>query len=248
MSTRRPLGRGHGCRRFPDSGVGAPFTPASLSGLRLWLDATQGVTFDGSNLVSAWADISGNGFDQAQGTGSAQPLRVAAGLNGLPIIRGDGGTDFMTGLGAVAGNPAHTLVVVAKYNTIVAANFRGLVAYGDTTTGAGSSTIGHESTGKWWYGGQNQVGALIGAAADTAWHVHIKTFNGTNVTGYLDGAVDLAATAGAFALTTGVEIFRHVTGSSPSSCDIAEVIFYGRALSAGEVAQVDAYLSAKWGI
>lgn len=39
--------------------------PSTLSGLKLWLDATKEVTFS-SNLISAWGDQSGNNYDAAQ--------------------------------------------------------------------------------------------------------------------------------------------------------------------------------------
>ena len=35
-------------------------TPPSTSGMALWLSADSGVTMDGSNKVSVWADQSGN--------------------------------------------------------------------------------------------------------------------------------------------------------------------------------------------
>lgn len=73
----------------------ASFVPTDIAGCELWLDAGQGITKDGSDYVSAWADQSGNGNDATQGTGSAQPLYVANQLNGEPVIRFEGSTDFM---------------------------------------------------------------------------------------------------------------------------------------------------------
>jgi len=52
-------------------------------------DAAEGITKDGSNLISQWEDQSGNGNHWEQSTGSDQPLFVAdagADLNNLPAV------------------------------------------------------------------------------------------------------------------------------------------------------------------
>lgn len=64
-------------------------------GLLLWLRADVGVTQDSNGVVSAWADQSGNSNDAFQGTASQAPTEVAAGINGQPVIRFDGGSSFL---------------------------------------------------------------------------------------------------------------------------------------------------------
>ncbi len=49
------------------------FLPTSISGLRLWLDATRGVTTV-SGGVSQWDDLSGNGNHATQGTAGNRPI------------------------------------------------------------------------------------------------------------------------------------------------------------------------------
>lgn len=44
--------------------------------LKLWLKASAGITKDGSNYISRWADLSGNGYDAVQNTGNLQPLFI----------------------------------------------------------------------------------------------------------------------------------------------------------------------------
>lgn len=72
-----------------------PPIPTPPSGMLLWLKADAGVTKDGSDFVSNWADQSGNGYDAVQATGSNQPKYVANVLNGQPCIRFDGSDDFL---------------------------------------------------------------------------------------------------------------------------------------------------------
>lgn len=64
-----------GCTRISLRGSAqSAFTPSSISGLKLHLDATRGVTVDSANKVSAWADQSGQGNNASQATTSKQPL------------------------------------------------------------------------------------------------------------------------------------------------------------------------------
>lgn len=51
------------------SKAAASVDPASIPDLFLWLKADAGVTYDGSNLVSAWADQSGNGNNATAAVG-----------------------------------------------------------------------------------------------------------------------------------------------------------------------------------
>jgi hypothetical protein len=73
-----------------------PFTPALLPGLSLWIDATNAssITKDGSDLVSAWNDLSGNAR-HFSASGTAKPLWEASKLNGNPGITFDGSNDYM---------------------------------------------------------------------------------------------------------------------------------------------------------
>jgi hypothetical protein len=61
----------------------------------LWLKADTGVT-SSSNKVSTWADQSGSSKNAIQATGANQPTYVASAQNGLPAIRFDGSSSFLT--------------------------------------------------------------------------------------------------------------------------------------------------------
>lgn len=84
----RPLAR----RQAP-----APaFSPLSLTGLKLWLDATDSssITLNGGN-VSEWADKSPEGNDAMQATAIRQPAYETAAVNGLAAVAFDGANDFL---------------------------------------------------------------------------------------------------------------------------------------------------------
>lgn len=60
-----------------------------VSDLIIWLDASQGITLNGSD-VSQWDDLSGNGNDMSQGTPLDQPLYTASNSN----FNNEGTIDF----------------------------------------------------------------------------------------------------------------------------------------------------------
>jgi hypothetical protein len=74
----------------------APFSPLSLSGLQLWLDATDSssITLNSGN-VSQWADKSPQGNNATQATAINQPAYATASVHGLAAVEFDGTDDFM---------------------------------------------------------------------------------------------------------------------------------------------------------
>ena len=77
--------------------------PVSASELLSHWDASNGITKDGSDYVSAWADYEGANT-LTQGTGASQPKWVNASLNGYPIVRFDGINDSIAKTAEIAGN------------------------------------------------------------------------------------------------------------------------------------------------
>jgi hypothetical protein len=60
------------------------FSPSSISGLMLWLDASAAGSITIGTGVSQWNDLSGNGRNATQSTGSKQPAYGSTAFNGLP--------------------------------------------------------------------------------------------------------------------------------------------------------------------
>lgn len=84
----------------------SPFSPLSIGGLQLWLDASDGASLydatSGGSLVAAdgsvarWEDRSGNGRHATQGTSGSRPLRKASVQGGKDVMRFDGSDDFLS--------------------------------------------------------------------------------------------------------------------------------------------------------
>ena len=68
--------------------------PTSISGLKLWLDASQ-ETYNDNDSVTTWHDKSGNGYDYTQSTNI--PVFKTNIVNGLPVVRFNGTSNYMDG-------------------------------------------------------------------------------------------------------------------------------------------------------
>ncbi len=97
--------------------VTSGFTPASISGLRLWYDLSDvaTITKDGSNIISAVADKSGNGY---AGAGSGGLLYVANAKNGLSVAQ-FGGTNSQIRTTAGIDLTAFSAALVAMPSSVV---------------------------------------------------------------------------------------------------------------------------------
>src|SRR2546425_1218556 len=80
-----------------------------------WIMADTGVTVDGSNNVTLWADQSGNGRDWTVGNGSVQLVLNAQ--NGLPVVRAAGSNNYLTTPAYFGGPQQAEVFVVIRANT-----------------------------------------------------------------------------------------------------------------------------------
>jgi hypothetical protein len=100
------------------------FTPATLTGVLVWLKADAG-TFQDSALttpatadaapVGGWVDQSGSGNDLLQATAGLRPTLQTGELDTRPVIRFDGSDDFLEAtFGAASAQPNHLFIVVKQ--------------------------------------------------------------------------------------------------------------------------------------
>ena len=69
------------------------FTPRSISGLALWLDASQSSTVTIGTGVSEWRDAAGGSIKATQAIGNNQPAYQTAAQNGKNAVYFDGSND-----------------------------------------------------------------------------------------------------------------------------------------------------------
>lgn len=83
---------------------------------------------------------------------------------------------------------------------------------------------------------------------DEGWHCITWVMDDTSPTTRLDGAVWDNKWVGSSAMGDNIHLGANLTGQQKFNGGFAEMIFYERALAAGEIDQVEGYLLGKWGL
>jgi hypothetical protein len=211
------------------------FTPVSIEGCQIWLDANQITGLSDSDAVTTWEDKSGNGNDFTQGVTLEQPSYQTNIQNGLPAVFFDTATaDGMIGTSSVAA-PC-TVFVVYSYESASSANRRAV-------QGANNWLIGPYSNTHQYYNG----GFIAGPSVTQGVFVYARAEQ-TSTNGYfwVDGS-----SQGSNSGTTAPGVFHlgaEGAFSEPLDGYIGEVIVYNTQLSAANSASVESYLSGKWNI
>ena len=217
------------------------------TGLTLWLKADAGVTHDGSNNVSSWADQTGT-YTLAQ-TGTAEPTYVSGDINGKPAIRMNG-SQFLASTGTLSGiNADCTILTVASTSSPSAQQYSIYVGSG-SGSGYANRAMGYSSSQE-FYDTSGSSTVIGQAPSPNTFVTEAATIDSslTNVTFYQNGNQTGNGTlSGLLNVTGGITL-----GASPApdnywQGDIAEVIVYDHKLSASELQQADGYLADRYGL
>ncbi|MEO7318705.1 MAG: Ig-like domain-containing protein, partial [Chthoniobacteraceae bacterium] len=233
---------------------GAPPVLVVTSTLQLWLKADAGVTAGAGDTVLSWADQSGHANDAVAIDEPSAPIVAAGAINGLPAIRFDGVDDslqvadsdsisitgditsfyvikvddfgtFRAIWGKTAGNqPAPTDIYTLPGSGIPRV-FRG--------NGAGGNNV--DAAGPLHAGSTDLVGFSI--AGSSLSHFLNGFANGSGII-----TTNTADTDAVLWIGTRGDQFTRMKG------DIAEVLIYDSALSAGDLHDVQLYLAGKYGV
>lgn len=239
-------------RRFLLSNQSRAFAPTDIPGLALWLDASDAatITLDGSNNVSQWNDKSGNGRNFTQGTALQRPSRTLAGQNGLNVVTFDGADDNLSSSLGVLSLSDVSCFVVASTN-FGGSTGRTLIscpqANGSHTDPFFRWSIFAGNTGTFdsrWNGVAGVTASVV--LANSAQIIGIDTVAGKY---YVNGTEVYSRTPTTITYPNSVPcvIGRNGGGSESWRGFVAEVIVYGKGLSAPERSSVESYLRSKWG-
>jgi hypothetical protein len=243
------IGLGLSLTQRRGGGGGVPVEPPQLAKLSVWYKADEGITLNATD-VAAWANQGTAGGSAAQGTAANQPLYVEDGQNGLPVIRFNGTTDFLSQ--ALLTLPSRfTIIVAGKFTNAKdlfiehgpeAINNPGFFLFGD---GSGGLTSVHR-------GGTKEFTTSAANAMGSAWATFGATYNG-------DWSVSKSGTA--ITVTPGGDpsvadstleetlwICSRVGTSFFSDGDLGEILIWDDPLSAGDFAAAEDYLGARWGV
>lgn len=239
----------HAGLRSPLSGIRSPFgvrsagfTPAALTGLELWYDAsvTASISTTGSH-VTAWADQSGNERDLLNLSGSDRPQYPGTALNGVATI--DFNDDLLSVTGFTIAQPWSYAIVVRATNNDLG---RAIIS----TNSGSRSQVGQQNVAApapWSVHCGVEV-AINGPNDGSSWFILVGTNNGAASYGNSDALPVLLASSPGTAGLTGFRIGRDALGFQPLIGQTAEVIVWSSAYSAQDMANVLAYLQAKWSL
>jgi hypothetical protein len=228
------------------SGYTGIFNPAKLAGLTVWFDASQLALSDGAS-VATWPDLSGNGNDATQATGTTQPIFHTNRLDGLPIVSFDGIDDNIL-TAAFVQSAERTVCILAKANDAAPS----LDGYFNIATGATRVLqFRQEDASSVQAAAFDSVGVAYlddTAALTQTWQrnsiLHAAAVIETFVEGASDGST--AITGSPPTPTVSFQLGSAKPTSQFGNVDIAEVIVYNRVLTASERQTVENYLRAKW--
>lgn len=244
---------------FDAAAAGGAWTPASLPGLVVWLDASNsGSITQSSGAVSQWNDLSGNGNNFVQATGANKPTFSATGFNGSkPGITVVAASAQFVQNTSVPFNSSTLSIFVVNTLTASSEDNSGLVSF----LGSGqandfnnaASFILFTSNVHSLYRLTSSTyddfanAATVATPATIGW-----VFDGTNGTGYLNFAADTpAAKTGTLGATTANIAFgsRPWNSNTPSfDGTYGEIVLTNTAMSSGDRASLHTYLTSKWGV
>jgi hypothetical protein len=228
------------------------FTPTSVTNIKAWYDATQGVTLVGGD-VDVWVDQSGNGYTVTSPSAAERPLYGTATLNGINILSSPTGQKRLnTGATNLALDPTAagaTMFMVGtqyagdeSYGRFLSADFltQGLIAReagNDAIIGgyiAGAAPFGSSASTT------NGTFYTIGVSGNTT--ENIATLNENSVIGQVYPYFGTYAAAPMTLFASNIS----EGGTYDSRKAMAEIIIYSRTLNNSEYAQVCRYLRNKW--
>jgi hypothetical protein len=214
--------RGRGRLR---AGGGSSAAPEPVSGAIGWWKYDTGVTSSGG-LVSAWADQSGNGYNATE-----------AGAN-KPTLSADGSIAF------VAGKMLNAPAVPNRTQPITfCLRMKAAGATVQRFFGAQDGAAIYIDGGTFRLNAGSDVNSLV--SKPEGWVSLVVVFNGASSLVAITGATSAALNPG----TNGIASNAGISFNDPSffggaTWDCAEALYYGSALSAGDITQTLEYLDS----
>jgi len=235
------------------------FNPKSITGLKLWLDIsrTSSLTMNGGDVAQV-DDLSGNGFDAAQGTAANQPTLQATGFNGKPTLEFDV-TDSLLSSATIADyflTPTTSPTFVVVMACYMPSPTAGIIVFGSDVQANGrlffASHFGGSSiiydtvnatTGRVTAGGQTGAGW-------TTPHILTVYRIGAVMSVRRDG-VEIAGrtnASGNYSSTTAQLQIGKCDGGGSNVMYLSEMLVYGAALSETQITAAESGLARKWGV
>jgi len=232
-----------------NAGSSGVYTITNISGTTITLDTNLASTATGATVyggyISQLTDKSGQGNNVTQATGSAMPLWISNGLNGIGAASFNGSSDSMAASFAMS-QPNSQFVT-----------FQANVVTGDTYIYDGASVNNNVvflyASKLGYYAGISDAtlsGVAGGGYAASTGPTYLYNIlaNGASSTSYLNGGNQLAGNPGPQNIN-GITLGAVAGGSGEFFNGIeGDVVFYNGTISTAGRNLISQYESAKWGI
>ncbi len=211
---------------------GGPFDPSDVPNMLMWLRADAITGLNDGDPVATWPDASGNGKNATQSNASKRPIYRTNEVNGLPALEFDASDDGLS----TSANPPRSTTIIAVYKSRAGAS-------GKTLNGGFSVFMGPYVS---FY--RNYTLAFVTGPQVTAgrWVIHTFRQSSSLAELFIDGSASGSTTStrnpGRIQLARQGNYGERLDGS------IAEVLVYSRTLTDTELADVHAWLQARYAI
>lgn len=230
---------------FPHPTFSPLFEPTNVADCALWLDASDSASITIATGVSQWSDKSGNSRHVAEATGANQPAVQSGGLNSLSYIQFDGINGRLSNTSWTSQATPVTALGVAR----VRANSPFAAPLGVLgNAGTGTTAVFDLSAGGATY--RLVAGTTLNgsSATNNVWYYFTAQFNGASSFARANGATIISSGNAGSSTSSNFIIGADPTLAVFYPLDVAEVIWYSRAISADEYGLVEQYLKQKWGL
>jgi hypothetical protein len=202
--------------------------------------------------LSAWADQSATGASLVQATSSAQPIySLTDGLLSTPALTfASASLQRIASASSVATGTTPTLYIVNKYTSVSVGQCA--ISFGVPNTNGAAMFVdvtGHSERACNIAGFPNDVDA--NNSATTSWEIWRFASAASAQTLFVNGASRTLNPNNNALVAPGAGIVvgsQTSSGASPLGGSVAEVIMTNRALTAGEIAQLSAYFTNRYGL
>jgi hypothetical protein len=243
-------------------GSSAAFSPLSIPGLALWLDASDASTlFQASNgttpatadgdVVGYWGDKSGNGNNATQVTTANKPSLQLAEKNSKGVVRFDGGNDVLSAASVSLGAFGIFVVFRLTGGFLVLEHGNNL----NTNDGCYLNSTSNATIGTRRSGVSTSKDLAPNWGNDNTWRVVAYQYDGTNaghtlrVNSVTQSLFDVVANnPGTGTVAATFNIGNRADGSAGIAGDIAELVVISGAVSDANRNAVESYLNTKWAV
>ena len=230
------------------------FTPPNVPNLAAWYDASDTATITQSGgTVSAWQDRSGNGNTLAPPVNVPGPTFTAAGIAGLGSVTFNGMVSLVGSNQGFSTQLFNASTVFAVSNQTTTSNSTLLWsgtpanphwALQPSASGKILYDLNDGSTGRLTASGVPTGAAQWTASGSVNAHAQVLAKNGNVIA---SGSGPTAAASANYPLVVGATYVPN-GASALFTGQIGEILVYNRALTTGEIAEVQGYLGCKWGL